>query len=136
MLPAGLAADATALSWLGFLSDRAGRRGARAALRYYRRLDWLGERAEEGLVSLLDGVAEPGAEPRVRAEADGGVAGLTPADHRRSLAYLEALSDRPVDGAGAELGLAAAGTDGGPEADAGTDPGAVTDRGGDGGLQR
>ncbi|MFB6303653.1 MAG: FlaD/FlaE family flagellar protein, partial [Haloferacaceae archaeon] len=98
-LPAGLRADATAMAWLSYLVERGGHAGAVEALRYYRRIGWIGPAAEEGLVTLLGGVGGDGATGggRVRAEADGGVAGLGPEDHRRSLEYIGRLSDVPAD---------------------------------------
>ncbi|QLG63587.1 FlaD/FlaE family flagellar protein [Halorarum salinum] len=69
-----------ALDWLRFLVTVGGREGAREALAYYGRVDWLGADAEEALATHLE--AFSGGESRP----------LGPGHHRTSLLFLARLA--------------------------------------------
>lgn len=69
-----------ALDWLEFLVSIGGRDGAREALSYYRRVEWLGSDAHDTLVALLPGLT------------DGGSDRLRPGHHRTSLVFVARLA--------------------------------------------
>ncbi|MFC4360027.1 FlaD/FlaE family flagellar protein [Halobium salinum] len=78
-IPVSRAAERVVFDWLDFLLTVGGETGARDALTYYERVEWLGTSARESLERYLDGFPEAhrGGEGRVTLD-----------DHRESLAFV------------------------------------------------
>jgi archaellum component FlaD/FlaE len=80
-IPAGYDAESVVFDWLDFLVGRGGYRATVDALRYYRSVGWLTERAEDQLTEYLRGF------PDTVTAASLGVE-----DHEQSLVYVAKLA--------------------------------------------
>ena len=80
-VPSGYAAESVVFDWLGFLVERAGYRETVEALRYYRSVGWLTERAEDQLTEYLRGFPDPPAGESLDVD-----------DHQQSLVFVAKLS--------------------------------------------
>lgn len=82
-VPAAYDADLAVMEWLDALLATAGRESTRAAIEYYRRLDWITPRVERTLQAHVDALAERHADSHLELQWD---------DHRVSLAYVARLA--------------------------------------------
>ena len=80
-VPSGYAAESVVFDWLGFLVEQAGYRETVDALRYYRSVGWLTERAEDQLTEYLRGFPDPPAGESLDVD-----------DHQQSLVYVAQLA--------------------------------------------
>ncbi|MFC7228251.1 flagella E [Salinirubellus salinus] len=80
-VPSGYAAESVVFDWLAFLVDRAGYRATLDALRYYRSVGWLTERAEDQLAEYLRGFPAPPAGESLDVD-----------DHQQSLVFVAKLA--------------------------------------------
>jgi archaellum component FlaD/FlaE len=80
-IPAGYDAESVVFDWLDFLVGRGGYRATVDALRYYRSVGWLTDRAEDQLLEYLRGFPDTATAESLGVE-----------DHEQSLVYVAKLA--------------------------------------------